>query len=292
VRDITDSSGSLIDHRDYDSFGNLTNETHPSVGDRYGWTGREFDVETDLQYNRARWYDPATGRWMSQDSLGFNAGDSNLYRYVKNQPTNATDPSGLQNIWVFGALNYSSDQKLIAAATLSINFESKQINGVWTPFIKGPPAIRSWAGNNQPSFVTGVPAIQRYNNKGIDDGMTIDWSAQVTQNNAGGLVTAGTVVGGGVGLVGGGLFGTLVGPGPGTLAGAVTGAGTGATLGGTLGAGIGYLASNSFQATITGHWTVECDATGSVDLKGSTTFTIRNATFDTNVMWTRQVGSP
>jgi hypothetical protein len=122
--------------------------------------------------------------------------------------------------------------------------------------------------------------------------MTIDWSAQVTQNNAGGLVTAGTVVGGGVGLVGGGLFGTLVGPGPGTLAGAVTGAGTGATLGGTLGAGIGYLASNSFQATITGHWTVECDATGSVDLKGSTTFTIRNATFDTNVMWTRQVGSP
>jgi hypothetical protein len=31
---------------------------------------------------------------MSQDPLGFDAGDSNLYRYVKNAPTNGTDPSG------------------------------------------------------------------------------------------------------------------------------------------------------------------------------------------------------
>jgi hypothetical protein len=30
------------------------------------------------------------------DPLGFDAGDSNLYRYVNNAPTNATDPSGLQ----------------------------------------------------------------------------------------------------------------------------------------------------------------------------------------------------
>jgi RHS repeat-associated protein len=96
VRDLTDSSGNLIDHRDYDSFGNLIAETHPSVGDRYGWTGREFDVETDLQYNRARYYDPATGRWLSQDPLGFDAGDSNLYRYVSNQPTTQEDPSGLE----------------------------------------------------------------------------------------------------------------------------------------------------------------------------------------------------
>ncbi len=34
--------------------------------------------------------------WLSQDPAGFAAGDSNLYRYVGNSPTNATDPSGLQ----------------------------------------------------------------------------------------------------------------------------------------------------------------------------------------------------
>jgi uncharacterized protein RhaS with RHS repeats len=36
------------------------------------------------------------GRWISQDPLRFDAGDSNLYRYVNNAPTDARDPSGLQ----------------------------------------------------------------------------------------------------------------------------------------------------------------------------------------------------
>jgi hypothetical protein len=47
-----------------------------------------------LQYNQARWYDSTTGRWISQDPLGFDAGDSNLYRYVNNRPNDYTDPSG------------------------------------------------------------------------------------------------------------------------------------------------------------------------------------------------------
>ena len=41
-------------------------------------------------------YDATTGRWISQDPLGFDAGDSNLYRYVNNGVTYKTDPSGLQ----------------------------------------------------------------------------------------------------------------------------------------------------------------------------------------------------
>ncbi len=98
VRDITNSSGSIIDHRDYDAWGNLTYESNPSYGDRYGFTGREFDVETGLEYNRARWYDPSTGRWESQDPLGFGAGDSNLYRYVSNDPENRLDPTGMQQV--------------------------------------------------------------------------------------------------------------------------------------------------------------------------------------------------
>ncbi len=41
---------------------------------------------------------------VNQSSLGFNAGDTNLYRYVSNGPTNATDPSGLVLQWVFSLL--------------------------------------------------------------------------------------------------------------------------------------------------------------------------------------------
>ena len=58
------------------------------------YAGREFDFETGLQYNRARYYNPTGSRWMSEDPMGFGAGDANLYRYVGNSPSNATDPSG------------------------------------------------------------------------------------------------------------------------------------------------------------------------------------------------------
>jgi hypothetical protein len=43
-------------------------------------------------------YDPTTGRWISQDPIAFQGGDTNLYRYVGNSPTLGKDPSGL---WVF-----------------------------------------------------------------------------------------------------------------------------------------------------------------------------------------------
>lgn len=44
---------------------------------------------------RARTLNTAQGRWMTQDPIGFDGGDYNLYRYVANRPTVLTDPSGL-----------------------------------------------------------------------------------------------------------------------------------------------------------------------------------------------------
>ncbi len=41
-------------------------------------------------------FDTTVGRWLQEDPKGFDAQDPNLYRYVKNSSTNATDPSGLQ----------------------------------------------------------------------------------------------------------------------------------------------------------------------------------------------------
>src|SRR5262249_15869850 len=62
VRDIADdSTGAVLDHIDYDAFGNVTTETQSGNGDRYKWTGRESDSETGLQYNRARYYVPGPG---------------------------------------------------------------------------------------------------------------------------------------------------------------------------------------------------------------------------------------
>jgi RHS repeat-associated protein len=95
VRDVANNStGVSIDHLDYDGFGNATEST-PANGDRYKYTAREIDSESGLQYNRARYYDPKTGRWTSQDPLGFETGDVNLYRYVTNDPLAFVDPLGL-----------------------------------------------------------------------------------------------------------------------------------------------------------------------------------------------------
>jgi RHS repeat-associated protein len=99
VRDVMDAAGlqtaQQIDHLDYASFGKLTYESQPGTNDRYGFQGRELDTETGLGYFRARYVNYDTGRFLSQDAAGFGAGDENLYRFVGNNPANATDPSGL-----------------------------------------------------------------------------------------------------------------------------------------------------------------------------------------------------
>ncbi|MBE9136916.1 hypothetical protein IQ254_06825 [Nodosilinea sp. LEGE 07088] len=94
VRDIIDNSGATLNRLVYDSFGRVTSETNPAFDFRFGYTGRERDEATGLMYYRARYYDPAVGRFLSEDPLGFGAGDANLYRYVFNSPTNYADPSG------------------------------------------------------------------------------------------------------------------------------------------------------------------------------------------------------
>jgi RHS repeat-associated protein len=57
-----------------------------------------LDDATGLQNNLNRWYDAALGRWISEDPIGFAAGDPNLYRYVANSTANLVDPNGLQQL--------------------------------------------------------------------------------------------------------------------------------------------------------------------------------------------------
>jgi RHS repeat-associated protein len=105
VRDIMNSSQSIVDHVDYDGYGNITLETGVAYGDQIKFTSREWDPDTGLQYNRARYFSPSRGSWTSQDPLRFAAEDSNLYRYVFNGPTNSADPSGeVLPIIVIGAV--------------------------------------------------------------------------------------------------------------------------------------------------------------------------------------------
>ena len=94
---------SVANHRVYDSFGNLMSQTNAAVDCLFGFTGRPLDpAGTALQNNGQRWYEAGTGGWLSQDPTGLSAGDTNLYRYCGNSPTDAADPSGrdfILNFW-------------------------------------------------------------------------------------------------------------------------------------------------------------------------------------------------
>jgi RHS repeat-associated protein len=104
VMDLTDGSGTVQDTLSYDAWGKVLSESTATFGDRYKWAGREYDPSNvvsgslGLYYNRARDYSSILHRFIGQDPSGFDAGDSNLYRYTQNSPTNGTDPSGLIQI--------------------------------------------------------------------------------------------------------------------------------------------------------------------------------------------------
>ncbi len=99
VRDIAvynagTNTTTIANHIVYDAFGRVVSETNSAIDLLFGYTGRDWDAQAELQYNRARWYDPRIGQWLSEDPIGFAAGDTNVRRYVGNGVTGATDPSG------------------------------------------------------------------------------------------------------------------------------------------------------------------------------------------------------
>jgi RHS repeat-associated protein len=84
----------LVEQYNYDVFG-YPNAVS-SVGNRFMFTGREYDNEAvmGLYYYRARYYKPSLGRFLQPDPVGYY--DSmNLYQYCLNNPVKWRDPFGL-----------------------------------------------------------------------------------------------------------------------------------------------------------------------------------------------------
>ena len=105
IRDVIDNAGTLRLHRDFTAFGLMTAYhfdangqsvqpgTTGAIDVKQAFTGQVYEIQTGLQLHWRRWYDPATGRWMSEDWIIDD--HQNTYRYVGNDPVNYVDPTGL-----------------------------------------------------------------------------------------------------------------------------------------------------------------------------------------------------
>ncbi|GMK38808.1 hypothetical protein PCCS19_18620 [Paenibacillus sp. CCS19] len=103
VMEMRDATGLLINAYDYDIWGNpiaSTEQTSYAAGtmtNQFRYSGEFWDDSTDLQYLRARWYDPSVGRFINEDTYKgslTNPLTLNFYTYVENNPLISIDPSG------------------------------------------------------------------------------------------------------------------------------------------------------------------------------------------------------
>jgi RHS repeat-associated protein len=194
VGDAINASGTVRIHNQYDAFGTeyQTLETYGgSIADenipRYGYTCQEKEpLIAGLLYYNARWYDTGTGRFLSEDSLGFNAGYMNLYVYCGNNSVNLTDPTGLCSGWSsYGVTSTSQYLQNIIGPTSGSNWNAG-IN------ISGSDIhVSNWIMSG-PSVISGNPnTYQDYSTIGLNDIIGYDagsnWGNQVSNFGGSGV---------------------------------------------------------------------------------------------------------
>jgi RHS repeat-associated protein len=92
TRLLTDTNGNTAATYTYDTYGMLTGKTG-TANTPLAYAGQYADAETGFQYLRARYYDPATGLFLTRDPA--DASTRSAYAYSDGSPLNEADPTGL-----------------------------------------------------------------------------------------------------------------------------------------------------------------------------------------------------
>ena len=132
---LVNTTGTVQERYTYTPFGQVTfRDSSGSTlsGSAKDWIflhqGGERIAAGDYEF-RNRVYSPSLGRWLSNDPLGFDAGDQNWYRAIGNNPGNGLDPSGLHK----GHHKVVSFIRNIVSAEALEVFESEEAR-IWNQF--------------------------------------------------------------------------------------------------------------------------------------------------------------
>jgi len=92
---MTDGSQAVVNRYAYTPYGQIVGKAE-SVPQPFQYVGQSgvMAEPNGFYYMRARYYDPEVGRFVSEDPIGFEGGDVNLYAYVGGNPVMFVDPEG------------------------------------------------------------------------------------------------------------------------------------------------------------------------------------------------------
>jgi RHS repeat-associated protein len=93
---LTNSNGTVTDEYEYDAYGNSFTKSG-TTPNNYLYRGEQFDADLGLYYLRARYYNAATGRFLSRDPEDGKPVDPqslHKYLYAGGDPVNMVDPTG------------------------------------------------------------------------------------------------------------------------------------------------------------------------------------------------------
>jgi RHS repeat-associated protein len=162
---MTDATGAVVEVTDYYPYGSIRIDDKTStLNEQRKFAGHEFDENTGLSYMEARYYNGATGRFMSQDPVFQTMGDEsklknltnlelkklladpqglNSYSYARNNPLKIVDPDGQWFKEVLtGQQSWSSFQLELGQAANQLSQDS----AVWNAAISHPVAAGATIG--------------------------------------------------------------------------------------------------------------------------------------------------
>lgn len=192
----TNAQGQPVWAADYAPFGGATVRTFASTkgsnntGSRTGTEARTFtlhirlpgqvwDEETGLHYNRQRYYDPATGQYLTPDPLGQPDGP-NAYLYAAGNPLSFIDPDGLVLFAFDGTRNNRDSRTNVFWLDQAYNGnDSRDIANSDRPYYEEGPGVDSTADGALSYSLSGRINTQLQR---LDNYVSATWRSETDQN--------------------------------------------------------------------------------------------------------------